>query len=109
MSFTRWAIRTTHRREGQPVVVYFHPWELDPDQPRLTGSWKSRFRHYTGLRKTAGRLHEILSRGRFQPLISLVRRLEESMPNEHVTACETPVPWFDGGLQAAGVGQAEAV
>jgi polysaccharide deacetylase family protein (PEP-CTERM system associated) len=77
MSFTRWAIRRTHRREKQPVVVYFHPWELDPDQPRLSGSWKSRLRHYTGLDKTANRLEEILSRGNFQPLINLVRRLEE--------------------------------
>lgn len=73
MFFTRWAIRTTHRREKQPVIVYFHPWELDPDQPRLTGSWKSRLRHYRGLDKTADRLAEILSRGTFQPLLDLVR------------------------------------
>ena len=76
MFFTRWAIRTTHGRERQPVIVYFHPWELDPDQPRLSGSWKSKLRHYRGLNKTAGRLGEILSRGKFQPLLDLVRAYE---------------------------------
>ena len=73
MSFTRWAIERTHRREGRPVMVYFHPWELDPDQPRLPGSWKSRFRHYRGLAKTEERLQEILSLGTFQPFVNFVR------------------------------------
>ena len=76
MFFTRWAIRTTHWSEKQPVIFYFHPWELDPDQPRLTGSWKSRLRHYRGLNKTEKRLSEILSRGTFQPLLDLVRAFE---------------------------------
>ncbi len=80
MSFTRWAINTTHRREGQPVMVYFHPWELDPDQPRLPASWKSRLRHYGGLAKTEGRLQEILARGTFQPFINLVRMFERYSP-----------------------------
>ena len=78
--FTGWAIKTIHQRDGHPVIVYFHPWELDPDQPRLKGSWKSRFRHYNGLAKTEGRLQEILSHGSFEPLINLVRRLEASSP-----------------------------
>jgi len=78
MSFTRWAIETTHRREGRPVMVYFHPWELDPDQPRLEGGWKSRLRHYRGLAKTEERLQEILSAGTFQPFVNFVRGLEVS-------------------------------
>jgi polysaccharide deacetylase family protein (PEP-CTERM system associated) len=80
MSFTRWAIKTTHRRERQPVIVYFHPWELDPEQPRLSGSWRSRFRHYSGLTKTASRLQEILSQGTFQRLIDLVRSMQKAAP-----------------------------
>jgi len=81
MSFTRWAIERTHRREGRPVMVYFHPWELDPDQPRLPGSWKSRFRHYRGLAKTEGRLQEILSLGTFQPFVNFVRNtLHPTLP-----------------------------
>jgi len=106
MSFTRWAIRTTHRREQQPVVVYFHPWELDPDQPRLAGNWKSRLRHYTGLQGTEDRLQEILSRGRFQPLISLVQRLTEAPQTQGHSTDHMHVPWFDGALEP---GRAEAV
>jgi len=78
MTYTRWAIERAHRREGQPIMVYFHPWELDPDQPRLPGGWKSRFRHYGGLAKTEARLQEILSSGNFQPLIDLVRKIEKA-------------------------------
>jgi polysaccharide deacetylase family protein (PEP-CTERM system associated) len=77
LAFTRWAIDSVHRRERRPIIVYFHPWELDPDQPRLPGNWKSRLRHYRGLSKTAERLNQILSRGTFQPLINLVRALEK--------------------------------
>jgi polysaccharide deacetylase family protein (PEP-CTERM system associated) len=101
MSFTRWAIRKTHRREGQPVIVYFHPWELDPDQPRLAGSWKSRLRHYTGLHKTLGRLQEILSVGSFQTLGGLVSQLE-GLPL--ATAAQAAYPYgpaCEGRLAAA--------
>jgi polysaccharide deacetylase family protein (PEP-CTERM system associated) len=85
LSYTRWAIERVHRLNGQPVIVYFHPWELDPDQPRLKGSWKSRFRHYTGLNKTERRLETILSHGRFQPLINLVRQVEVFSRTEDAT------------------------
>jgi polysaccharide deacetylase family protein (PEP-CTERM system associated) len=98
MPFTRWAIRRTHRQDRQPIVVYFHPWELDPDQPRLTGSWKSKLRHYTGLRKTANRLHEILSRGRFQPMINLVRRLETQLRPLVDSVADTVMPHFEHGI-----------
>lgn len=80
MPFTRWAINRVRRCEKQPIIVYFHPWELDPNQPRLNGSWKSRFRHYRGLSKTAERLNEILSSGMFQPLINFVRAHGETTP-----------------------------
>jgi polysaccharide deacetylase family protein (PEP-CTERM system associated) len=72
MAYTRWAVRRIHRRDGQPVIVYFHPWELDPDQPRISGKWKSRLRHYRGLRGFGRRLEELLAAGRFRPLIDLV-------------------------------------
>jgi polysaccharide deacetylase family protein (PEP-CTERM system associated) len=73
MFFTRWALETTHRRERQSVMVYFHPWEIDPEQPRLSGSWGSRFRHYRGLEKTEERLDELLALGKFQPFINFIR------------------------------------
>jgi len=56
----RWALRRVNRA-GHPCYFYLHPWEVDPDQPRIPGaSWKSRFRHYTNLHKTEGRLDQLL-------------------------------------------------
>jgi polysaccharide deacetylase family protein (PEP-CTERM system associated) len=45
----------------RPGVFYFHPWEVDPRQPRIAGcGWKSRFRHYTNLSRMPGRLDRLL-------------------------------------------------
>jgi polysaccharide deacetylase family protein (PEP-CTERM system associated) len=53
------AIRRVNRRDGRPCIFYFHPWEIDPDQPRQRDApWKSRLRHYTNL----GRMEEKLRR-----------------------------------------------
>jgi hypothetical protein len=42
-------------------VFYFHPWEIDPDQPRVSGlSRRSRFRHYTNLARMEARLDQLL-------------------------------------------------
>lgn len=54
-------------REGITVITYVHPWEIDPEQPRMNGSLKSRFRHYTNLEKTQERLSNLLAMGEFQP------------------------------------------
>ena len=60
--FTRWAIRQVNRREGRPAIFYFHPWEIDPGQPRVAGApLKSRLRHYTNLGKMAGKLRQLVS------------------------------------------------
>lgn len=61
-SFSRWALRRISKEDQQPVVFYFHPWELDPDQPRLEGiSLRSRFRHYVNLGTMERRLRAVLS------------------------------------------------
>jgi polysaccharide deacetylase family protein (PEP-CTERM system associated) len=52
-------------REGLPVVSYIHPWELDPEQPRLPGPLKSRLRHYTNLRMAEKRLRMLLALSEF--------------------------------------------
>jgi polysaccharide deacetylase family protein (PEP-CTERM system associated) len=51
--------------EGLPVVSYIHPWEFDPEQPRLSGRLKSRLRHYTNLTKTEERLGKLIRLGEF--------------------------------------------
>ncbi|MCL9981981.1 MAG: DUF3473 domain-containing protein [Erythrobacter sp.] len=59
--FSRWAIRQVNRIEGRPAVFYFHPWEVDPDQPRVAHApLRSRFRHYTGLAKMADKLGDLV-------------------------------------------------
>ena len=60
----RRAIRTANRA-GQPAVVYLHPWEIDPHQPRNKLSFLSRFRHYTNLDTTIHKLERLLVDFRF--------------------------------------------
>ncbi len=58
---TRWALRRVNRREGQSAIFYFHPWEIDPDQPRRDGlDARTRFRHYLNLSRTESRLARLL-------------------------------------------------
>jgi polysaccharide deacetylase family protein (PEP-CTERM system associated) len=60
-AFSRWAIRQVNRSDGRPAVFYFHPWEIDPDQPRVsTAPFKSRLRHYTNLEGMAGKLRQLI-------------------------------------------------
>jgi hypothetical protein len=50
-----------NRTEARAGVFYTHPWEYDPEQPRVRGlSALSRFRHYVNLSRTAGRLERLL-------------------------------------------------
>ncbi len=58
--WTALAIRRLNRVERQPVMVYLHPWEIDPDQPRISSSLRSRFRHYQNLETTEGKLKKLL-------------------------------------------------
>lgn len=53
---------------GHPLIMYLHPWELDPDQPRMGGSLVSRFRHYVNLHKTEARLLRLLTDFKFAPI-----------------------------------------
>ena len=60
-AFSRWAIRQVNFDDARPAVFYFHPWEIDPDQPRVPGApLRSRLRHYTGLGKMAGKLSDLV-------------------------------------------------
>lgn len=66
------AIKRINTRENEPAVLYFHPWELDPDQPRIKAGIKSRFRHYLNLDKTEGKLRKILSELQFGTMSSVL-------------------------------------
>jgi polysaccharide deacetylase family protein (PEP-CTERM system associated) len=59
--FSRWAIRQVNRAEGRPAIFYFHPWEIDPGQPRVAGApLRSRLRHYTNLDRMAPKLRQLV-------------------------------------------------
>ncbi|MDO9486932.1 MAG: DUF3473 domain-containing protein [Sphingomonadaceae bacterium] len=61
-AFSRWAITQVNERDRQPAVFYFHPWEVDPAQPRVAGApIKSRLRHYTNLDIMADKLRRVLT------------------------------------------------
>lgn len=60
-ALSRWAMRRVNQHDGQSCVFYFHPWELDPGQPRQPGlGFKTRFRHYLNLRRMEKRLANLL-------------------------------------------------
>jgi polysaccharide deacetylase family protein (PEP-CTERM system associated) len=59
--FSSWAISRVNGGEGRPAVFYFHPWEIDPDQPRVDNApLKSRVRHYSKLAAMEGKLLKLL-------------------------------------------------
>lgn len=73
--FSRWAIRQVNRRECRPAVFYFHPWEIDPHQPRVSEApMRSRFRHYTNLDAMAGKLRQLLGEFRWGRMDELAAR-----------------------------------
>ena len=58
--FSRWAIRQVNGQAQRPAIIYFHPWEIDPDQPRVAGApLRSRVRHYTNLSVMAAKLRRL--------------------------------------------------
>ena len=76
--FSRWAIRQVNRRDQRPAVFYFHPWEVDPDQPRVVGApLKSRLRHYTNLSRMSDKLTKLLREFSWRRVDELAR-LERS-------------------------------
>src|SRR5262245_32758310 len=77
-AWTRHGIAHVNARERRPVVFYLHPWEIDPEQPRMPASRLSRFRHYRNLEKTEPRLRRLLSDFAFGPAFSLLAGAERS-------------------------------
>ena len=73
--FTRWAFRFLNETEGKAGCVYLHPWELDPEQPRMKGSLTAKLRHYIGLRGFERKLARLMGDFEFAPLGQLVSEL----------------------------------
>lgn len=61
-SLSKWAINRVNHQDRQSAIFYFHPWEIDPEQPRQTNiPLKTQFRHYLNLHKTESRLMCLLN------------------------------------------------
>lgn len=80
--WTQRGIRRLNHAEGQPAVFYLHPWELDPEQPRLSAGRLTTFRHYRNLGRTANRLRRLLgdfSFGRIADVLLLAERSPQAV------------------------------
>jgi polysaccharide deacetylase family protein (PEP-CTERM system associated) len=78
-----WIRRGIHRvndREARPVMFYFHPWELDPDQPRPPMRVSHRFRHYVNLHRFARKLEGLLRTVPFAPARDVLGLPDRSGP-----------------------------
>ena len=84
--WTRWGIARLNQVEGRAAVFYLHPWEIDPDQPRMRAGWLGRFRHYRNLAKTESRLRTLLTDFSFGTVAALLK------VRGHVTASGKIVP-----------------
>ncbi len=78
-AWTRWGIDRVNRLERQPVVFYTHPWEIDPEQPRLPVARTTGVRHYRGLAHTRRRLERLVRDFKFDAISSVL-----AMPSRRV-------------------------
>jgi polysaccharide deacetylase family protein (PEP-CTERM system associated) len=97
------ALRRLIRGEGRPAVIYVHPWELDPAQPRIPGGSRlARFRHYVNLHKTEGRLRRLLRAWPFAPMRDLLDGLAPGVRRATCSDCAVPqVPGAPGAAPEA--------
>jgi polysaccharide deacetylase family protein (PEP-CTERM system associated) len=83
---TKRLIRRVNAREGQPAVVYLHPWELDPEQPRQPVGVIQRLRHYYNLNGTHDKLDALLHEFRF---VSVREMRRKQMISERISLCDS--------------------
>jgi polysaccharide deacetylase family protein (PEP-CTERM system associated) len=71
-AWSRWGIERLNQREACPAVFYIHPWEIDPEQPRMSARFTVRLRHYGNLTRTARKLQRLLADFRFSTMWDVV-------------------------------------
>jgi polysaccharide deacetylase family protein (PEP-CTERM system associated) len=77
LPFTIRSLRSINQQLARPFVFYVHPWEIDPEQPRLrAGSWLARRRHYVNLRTTESKLRRLLASFRFGCLRDCIKQAQ---------------------------------
>lgn len=89
---SRWAIRRVNRVDRQPAIFYFHPWEIDPKQPRVPDlGFKARTRHYLNLSRMESRLSRLLEEFRWD-------RIDRVFPIENTILPMVSQPSKETGL-----------
>ena len=79
---TRWGIARVNSRDGEPVVLYIHPWEVDPDQPRLEASRATLLRHHAGIATTMDKLRQVTADFSFGRVIDVLEvRAQNAAPS----------------------------
>jgi len=78
LRYSLWGLAKLGRESGVFPAVYFHPWELDPDQPRIEGRLRSRLRHYTNLKRMQGKLSRVLDRFSFTRYVDVLNSLPQT-------------------------------
>lgn len=101
----RWGFRRAVR-SGRPAVLYLHPWEIDPDQPRLRAGWQVRVRHYRNLDRTEERLGRLLAQTPFDTMGGVIeaRASAGRLPTRSLDQCmniRRPVRVLPSGRPAA--------
>ncbi|WP_221712860.1 XrtA system polysaccharide deacetylase [Sphingobium xanthum] len=82
---SRWALKQVTEQDERPAILYFHPWEIDPGQPRVPNApLRSKVRHYTNLGAMAGKLERLLGDFRWG-------RIDSFVANERARAVAFPV------------------
>jgi len=94
-AYTDMAMSRYEKHYRQPAVVYLHPWEVDPGQPRIQAKLRSRFRHYTNLKRMENRLVRLLGKYKFW-------RFQDALAAEGVETHPTPVGVARPQTQPAG-------
>lgn len=74
-AFSHWAISKVNRHDVRPAIIYFHPWEIDPGQPRVANApLRSKLRHYTRLDSMADKLRRLAGDFEWERLDAVVAR-----------------------------------
>jgi polysaccharide deacetylase family protein (PEP-CTERM system associated) len=71
-SVTRWGFSRLNMVERRPAIFYIHPWELDPEQPRIEIGTVTRIRHYRNLHKTERRLRTLMQEFAFSTMADVL-------------------------------------
>src|SRR5437899_6002760 len=91
--YTAEGIQRINNTDKQPACIYFHPWELDPAQPRLARSALARMRMYSGLRGMGAKVDQLLTDFKFSSLMAVYRGTVVKDLCEQATLQSMPCPF----------------